>query len=64
MHWFLTENDVCVQIYLVDDKFNRPKHWSYRYFWRLQAKGNAGGLSVNHVGAIADEAARICNVTL
>ena len=64
MLWCLYEEERAVSIYIVDPEFNRPAGWSYRYFWRHQAKSHKGGLSINHVGIIAQEAARICQATL
>lgn len=54
MLWCLNEEDRSVTIHVVDPAFNRPAGWSYRYFWRHQAKTHKGGLSVNHVSVIAD----------
>lgn len=60
MLWCLREEERSVWIYIVDGTFNRPAGWSYRYFWRHQARVNKAGLSINHVGVLADEAAKIC----
>ena len=53
MLWCLNEEDRSVTIHIVDNKFNRPAGWSYRYFWRHQSKTHKGGLSINHVAVIA-----------
>ena len=57
MLWCLNEEDRSVTIHIVDPSFNRPAGWSYRYFWRHQAKTHKGGLSINHVGVIANDQA-------
>lgn len=62
MLWLLMEEDRSVCIYVVDPNFNRPAGWSYRYFWRHQAKNNKLGMSIDHVTIIAREAAKICDV--
>lgn len=62
MKWCLMRHMRTVRIYIIDENFRRPEKWSYRYFWRYQARGHNLGLSMDYVGIIADEAARICNV--
>ena len=62
MKWCLMQHNRKICIYIIDEKFRRPEKWSYRYFWRYQARGHKVGLSMDHVGIITDETARICNV--
>lgn len=62
MLWCLMEEERAICIYIVDPTFNRPAGWSYRYFWRHQAKCHKIGMSIEHVGIIAKEAATVCNV--
>ena len=61
MKWCLTEKTHPLCIYLVDENFARPHGWSYRYFWRQQAKEN-DGLTIKEVGILSREAADICSV--
>lgn len=54
------EPNAC--LYVIDENFIRPAQWSYRYFWRYQAKHSPSGLSVADVGVLAREMTRMCDV--
>lgn len=51
-------------IFLVDEDFAFPSGWQYRYFWKKQASVEHGGLSILHVGLVAREIAKYCQITI